>query len=163
MTTTAAVRRLQVHAIDPARLARIRENGADEHGNPLTTHAASGGEPLRCCLRKAQQGETIALISFAPFTHVSPWTEVGPVFVHPEDCGGYQDSEQFPAGFRRGPRVLRTYDADLAMLYEHNTIVPEGGDVEAEVRHLLEQAGVSVVHVRALLPQCFTFAVTGHK
>jgi len=162
MTTTTAVR-LQVHAIDPGRLARIRAQGVDEHGNPLATRAASGGEPLRCCLRRAETDETIALISFAPFTHVSPWTEVGPVFVHPEDCGGYQEADQYPAAFRRGPRVLRTYDADLTMLYEHNTIVPEGGDVEAEVRHLLAQAGVSVVHVRALLPQCFTFAVTGHK
>jgi hypothetical protein len=160
MTTTQHAVRLLVHPIDPARLARIREQGSDEHGNPLTTRTADGGEPLRCCLRKAEPGEDIALISFAPFTHTSPWTEVGPVFVHRHACAGYRADDEFPGEFRAGPRVLRTYDADLSMLYEHNTVVPPGGDVEAEVRSLLGRAGVSVVHVRAVVPQCFTFAVT---
>ncbi|HET7387290.1 MAG TPA: DUF1203 domain-containing protein [Nocardioidaceae bacterium] len=151
---------LRVHAIDPQRLARIRASGRDEHGNAITLRVAGGGEPLRCCLGKAIRGEQIALIGYSPFECASPWAEVGPVFVHPDDCGGYPRPSAFPEQFRVGPRVLRAYAADTTMLYQHNTIVAEGEDVEAQVRRLLDQGDVAVVHLRALVEQCFTFAVT---
>src|SRR4051794_36472837 len=124
MTSTSQVSStLTVHAIDPGRLDVVRERGADEFGNPFTAYDASGeGEPLRCCLRFARPGEPISLISWAPFTDVSPWREVGPVYVHAERCGGYENPG-LPAELRRGPRVLRTYRADLSMDYSHNTLV----------------------------------------
>ena len=62
----------------------------DGHGNQLSPFAATGqGEPLRCCLRYAELGGQITLISYAPFDHPSVWTEVGPVYVHAERCDGH--------------------------------------------------------------------------
>src|SRR6476646_7375361 len=99
MTTTKT--RLHVHAIDPIRLDVVRRNGTDGHGNPFDAFPASGaGEPLRCCLRMARQGESIALISFAPFDHPSVWTEIGPVYVHADLCEGH--SEGLPDELRTG-------------------------------------------------------------
>ena len=158
MTTTKT--RLHVHAIDPSRLDVVRRNGTDGHGNSFHPFAASGkGEPLRCCLRMARPGESIALISFAPFDHPSVWTEVGPVYMHADRCDGHAGG--LPDELRTGPRVLRTYRDDDTMNYDHNTLVGEGQDVEPVLERLLALPDVATVHVRTVLPQCFLFAVTG--
>ena len=157
MTTTTTT--LTVHAIDPARLDAIRATGEDDGGNRFTPFPASGeGEPLRCCLRFARPGESIALISFAPFEQASPWREVGPAYVHAERCDGHGDGS-LPEELRRGPRVLRTYRADGSMNYEHNTLVGDE-DLESLLDGLLSEPDVATVHVRTVLPQCFLYAVT---
>jgi Protein of unknown function (DUF1203) len=147
------------HAIDPTRLDAIREAGTDGHGNVFAPYPASGdGEPLRCCLRFARPGESIALISFAPFLEASPWREVGPVYVHAERCAGHS-SEHLPEELRTGPRLLRTYRPDGTMNYEHNTLVGEE-DIEPYVSKLIAMPDVAMVQVRTVLPQCFLYAVT---
>lgn len=151
---------LNVCAIDPERLHAMRMQHHDEHGNAWTPYAAEGWEPLRCCLRIAAADEKIVLISFAPFTTMSAWTEVGPVYVHADACSGYSDGAKLPAELRTGPRVLRGYDQDRRLLYDHVEVVGEGQDLEPVVRGLLAQEGVSTVHVRAMGTQCFTYAVT---
>jgi hypothetical protein len=157
--TTATTRTLTVHPIDPARLDAVRRTGTDGWGNALAPFAATGdGEPLRCCLRFARPDESIALVSFAPFTEPSVWREVGPVYVHAERCDGY-DGAGLPDELRRGPRVLRTYRADGSMNYEHNTLVGDE-DLEPHLEALLDQPDVATVHVRTVLPQCFLYAVT---
>jgi hypothetical protein len=149
-----------IHAIQPSRLDAIRRAGDDGHGNTFAPFAATGdGEPLRCCLRHARAGESIALISFAPFEQVSPWREVGPVYVHAEACEGYAE-DALPTELSRGPRVLRTYRPDGSMNYEHNTLVGDE-DLEPHLEKLLALPDVGAVHVRTVLPQCFLYAVTG--
>jgi hypothetical protein len=161
MTTTKT--RFQVHPIHPARLDAVRRNGTDGHGNPFHAFPASGaGEPLRCCLRFARPGESIALISFAPFEHPSPWTEVGPVYVHADRCEGYAGAG-LPKELRTGPRLLRAYRADATMNYDHNTLAGDGEDLEAVVDRLLALPDVGTVHVRTVLPQCFLYAVTSAR
>jgi hypothetical protein len=151
---------LSVHAIDPARLDVVRTSGADGHGNQLRPFAATGqGEPLRCCLRYAEAGEQITLISYAPFEHPSVWTEVGPVYIHAARCEGYTPTGRLPEQLATGPRVLRTYDADDTMNYEHNTVVIDEADLEPIIEHLLSKPDVTTVHVRTLAPQCFLYAV----
>jgi hypothetical protein len=152
---------VRTHAIDPARLDVIRARGTDGHGNDFVPYSAAGGEPLRCCLHAARAGEQIALISFAPFDHVSPWTEVGPIYVHAHRCEGHDPAAGLPAELVSGARVLRTYRANDTMNYEHNTLFPEGQDIETALADLLSLPDVATVHVRTVLPQCFLFSVTG--
>lgn len=156
--TTYTSTDLRVIAIDPARLDAIRGRGLDEHGNRLVPLTASGsGEPLRCCLRYADRGEAIMLISYAHLPGPSVWREVGPVYVHAERCAGYDSASGFPQDFARGPFLLRTYDRRGSLDYAHLTLVPDGADVEQAVRALLAEPGVGSVHVRAVLSQCFLF------
>jgi hypothetical protein len=158
-TTTRTPRTLTVHAIDPARLDAVRKAGVDDFGNPFTAYGASGqGEPLRCCLRFARAGEPIALISWAPFTEVSPWREVGPVYVHAVRCAG-PAAPGVPHGLSRGPLLLRTYRADRSMDYAHHTLIGAEA-VEPMLEDLLAHPDVATVHVRTVLPQCFLYAVT---
>jgi hypothetical protein len=159
MTTTTTTR-LLVQAIAPERLARVRAEGEDGHGNQLQAFAAAGeGEPLRCCLRYARQDEQIALISYAPFDHPSVWTEVGPVYIHRERCAGYATTGALPDELRTGPRVLRTYYSDDSMNYDHNTVITDDADLGPIIEELLGEPDVSTVHVRTLAPQCFLYSV----
>lgn len=157
MTTTMTD--LTVLAIDPGRLAAMRDGGVDEHGNPFTGYPAEGWEPLRCCLRIARPEEQIALIGYRRFTTVSPWAEVGPVYVHAAPCGGYRPDAGLPPELRTGPRILRGYTADRTLAYDHITHVPTGVDIEAPLRELLVAPEVAEVHVRPLMTQCFLYAV----
>lgn len=151
---------LLVHAVDPAHLDVIRTTGADGHGNQLRPFAATGqGEPLRCCLRYADPGEQIALISYAPFEQPSVWREVGPVYIHAARCQGYIPTGHLPEQLATGPRVLRTYRADDTMNYEHNTVVSEQTHLQPIIVRLLCAPDVATVHVRTLAPQCFLYAV----
>jgi hypothetical protein len=151
---------LLVRAIGPAHLDAIRATGEDGHGNQLSPFAASGqGEPLRCCLRYAEPGEQITLISYAPFDRPSVWREVGPVYIHAARCRGYTTTGQLPDQLAAGPRVLRTYRADDTMNYKHNTVVNEETDLQPIIARLLDEPDVATVHVRTLAPQCFLYAV----
>ena len=97
-----------------AYLERVRA-GTDDLAQPAERHLASGGEPLRDCLRRARAGEEILLASYCPFTVAGPYKEYGPVFV--SGAGGeaplldalplHGDAPYLGAGF-----VLRAYSAD---------------------------------------------------
>lgn len=150
-----------VQAIAPERLATIRAARADGHGNELVPFRAEGGAPLRCCLRLASADESIALVSYAPFETPSPWREVGPVYIHANECAGYDGEGELPADLRTGPRLLRTYRADATMNYAHNTLVAAGEDIEATVTALLAEPDVARIHVRTVLPQCFLYEISG--
>jgi len=149
-----------VAAIDPNRLREIRTSARDERGNPLAPFAAEGWEPLRCCLTFPSPGESIALIAYSPFATRSPWSETGPVYIHPDECAGYQSQGQLPDGMRTGPKILRSYRSDGTLAYDHITEIDEGADLDAPIRELLVLGDVATVHVRAVLSQCFGYAVT---
>jgi hypothetical protein len=150
---------IQFRAIDPERLAGMRERGADELGNPWTPRVAEGWEPLRCCLTVAAEGERIALICYTPWTEPSPWAEAGPVFVHFGHCAGYDDTGEYPEAFRHRESMLNPFDHEGARAYEHITFVGPEDDHEAAVRGILEQPDVAYLHVRSATAGCFTFEV----
>lgn len=159
--STQLTHRLRVHAIDPDRLDVIRRTGEDGHGNQLHPFTATGqGEPLRCCLRYAQPGEQITLISYAPLELPSVWREVGPVYIHATRCEGYTATGRLPEQLATGPRVLRAYRPDGAMNYDFNTVVLDDADLHPIIERLLGQPEVGTVHVRTVAPQCFLYALT---
>ena len=152
---------LFVQAIVPSRIDQVYRPGIDGYGNRIRPFAATGqGEPLRCCLRYAEPGEHITLISYAPFDHPSVWTEVGPVYIHAARCDGYKPTGRLPGQLATGPRVLRTYRADDTMDYHHNTVITDDAKMEPIIQSLLGEHDVVTVHVRTLAPQCFLYAVT---
>lgn len=71
---------LRIAPLPNAFLERARA-GTDDQGQPVERLTASGGEPLRDCLRRALPGESILLASYCPFTVTGPFKEYGPVFI----------------------------------------------------------------------------------
>lgn len=152
-----------VRPIDPDVLTQLRHR--DDAGRaPLSVVDADGGSPVRCCLRVSRPGEELLLVSYAPLRRwaaergVDPaaYDEVGPVFIHPQPCGG-ADSTAYPDELRGSPRVMRAYNANGRIV--DGVLVPADSDPEQVLTALLDDERVAIVHARALGFGCFTFAV----
>lgn len=145
--------------IDPDRLSRMRAAGEDEFGNPWQARTAKGWEPLRCCLRTAEKGAEIALISYSPWPlpWSTPWAEAGPVFVCDSACAGYTRTDRYPVGLRGLHLQLNPFDRSGGRAYRHIRFVSPEEDPEAAVRDVLAQPDVAHLHVRSATAQCFTF------
>jgi hypothetical protein len=145
--------------ITPVILKELRS--ADDAGRemvPVTDD--EGGAPLRCCLRRSEPGERIALISYAPLrrwaaeTGARPgaYDEQGPVFVHAGQCPG-PDGDGYP--FADAHRTVRRYSADGHIL---------GGELvgaadDEAFRRAFDDPAVALVHVRAVEFGCFLYEV----
>jgi hypothetical protein len=155
--TTAPTRTFSISALPRGVLDRVRTEPLDATGSEVVDLPAGGGEPLRCCLRDARPGESLVLFRYAPPHTAGPYREVGPVFAHADDCGGY-DGDGYPADWRSRPQVLRAYD-DRGRIHEA-TRLHDGTDPGREIVEVLAQPGVVAVHSRNIAYGCFMFAVT---
>jgi len=145
--------------VEPSVLKELRT--ADDAGRPLSPFTDDeGGAPLRCCLRRSEPGERIALVSYAPLrrwaaaTGAEPgaYDEQGPVFVHAEECAG-PDGDGHP--FANAHRTVRRYSADGRILGGR---LVETLDDDA-FRNAFDDPAVALVHVRAVEYGCFLYEV----
>src|SRR5829696_7074502 len=135
-----------IAAILPETLARVRTAAVDDVGNELVvTMKPDGGYPLRCCLRESTPGERIALIAYRPFPWDGPYAEVGPVFIHADECGGYQDTDAYPEGFRHRQQIFRAYGHDRTIV---DAEIVEGVKAEDALAALLARPEVHFIHSR---------------
>jgi hypothetical protein len=158
--TTAADTTFRVAALPAPDLARIRATGSDDFGHAVRVSVVDeeSGTPLRCCLREAHIGERVALISWRPLREApdSLYAEVGPVFVHADECPGYHDEGSYPEGFRHRVQVLRSYSSTGDML---DAVVTEGAVAEEAIAGLFANPEAAVVHSRNVKAGCYMFAV----
>ncbi|WP_328771566.1 DUF1203 domain-containing protein [Streptomyces sp. NBC_00286] len=147
--------------IEPAALKELRST--DDAGRPPAPFAdPEGGAPLRCCLRRSEPGEQIALISYAPLrrwaaeTGVDPgaYDEQGPVFIHAEECGG-PEPDGYP--FTGAHRVLRRYSAEGRIL--GGRLVEPAESFDEAFAEAFTDPAVVLVHVRAVEYGCFFYEV----
>ena len=146
-----------VHAIDPGILESVRGKGIDVSGNPVERSVAGGGEPLRCCLRDAVEGEALILFGYEPVLPPSPYREIGAVFAHAERCDGPAGAG-YPEGWRGRPQVLRAYDARGWI--HPATRVHDGSDPDHALEAILQEPAVTRVDSRNVAYGCFMFTVT---
>ncbi|MEU4895981.1 DUF1203 domain-containing protein [Streptomyces sp. NPDC044780] len=151
----------ELRAIAPEALKLLRT--ADDAGQPPRTvvEGEEGGSPVRCCLGRSRPHETIALVSYAPLRRWAaetgatpgPYDEVGPVFIHPEECDGWT-GPGIPDGLRGTRRVLRAYSAEGGILGGR---LLDGGEptLEEGLAELYRDPRVAAVHVRAVEFGCF--------
>jgi Protein of unknown function (DUF1203) len=167
-TDTQAGVGFEVRAIAPEVVRQLL--AIDDAGNPprLLTDD-DGGSPLRCCLRPAEPGERIALVSYAPLrrwaqqtaAQPGPYDEVGPVFVHVGQCPG-PDGTGYPGWLAAGRRVLRAYSADGRILRGRLIDADRGCSpvaAESALAEMFADPQVALVHARAVEFGCFTFEV----
>jgi hypothetical protein len=149
---------IEINALPPDQLRRIRLQGHDDYGNPFVGRPdVDGGAPLRCCLRYSLPGERIALIAYAPVGRPGPYDEVGPIFVHADDCPGYSDTASYPDGYRDRPQVFRVYRKDGTI--GGGRIVKPDEDQEQAAAELLADPDVAVVHSRNIVYGCYMFSI----
>jgi hypothetical protein len=147
--------------VAPTALKELRtRDDAGRETAPFTD--AEGDAPLRCCLRRSEPGERIALVSYAPLrrwaaqTGADPgaYDEQGPVFIHAEECAG-PEGDGLP--FTNTHRTVRRYSAEGHILGGRLVEAPEA--FEAAFAEAFADPEVAVVHVRAVEYGCFLYAV----
>ncbi|ANH91544.1 MULTISPECIES: DUF1203 domain-containing protein [unclassified Streptomyces] len=163
MTTGRDTMVHQARAVEPAVLSRLR--GRDDAGRPAIPFTdPEGGAPLRCCLRRSEPGERLALVSYAPLrrwaaaTGADPgaYDEQGPVFVHAGECAGPDAGDRLP--FANAPRVARRYSAQGRIL--GGALVEAGaGRFDAALTEAFDDPAVALVHIRAVEYGCFLYEV----
>jgi hypothetical protein len=131
----------------------VTERGADG-----VTMTATGGEPLRCCLRDAAEGEELLLFNYEPPLPDSPYREKGAVFTHASPCEGPSSVTSYPADWMGRPQALRAYDSRGWI--HPATRMHDGTDPSAALAEVLAEPGVVEVHSRNLAYGCYMFRVT---
>jgi hypothetical protein len=158
-TSTAPTRRFEINGLSAEALDIVHSGGMDASGNPPVRLVAGGGEPVRCCLRNAREGEELVLFGYAPALPASPYREVGPVFAHARTCPA-PPAPGYPRDWLDRPQVLRAYD-DRGWIHPA-TRTHDGSDPEHALAEVLAEPGVVQVHSRNVAYGCWMFtAVTG--
>lgn len=153
--------------IAPTTLKELRDT--DDAGHTRTPFTdEEGGAPLRCCLRASRTGERLLLVSYAPLrrwaaaTGARPgaYDEVGPVFIHAEECPG-PAADGYPHTRPGALRVLRRYDSEGHILGGRLLELPEnaGERFDEACAEAFADPAVALVHVRAVEFGCFHFEV----
>ncbi|HEY2743539.1 MAG TPA: DUF1203 domain-containing protein [Polyangia bacterium] len=144
------VARMPIHALTNDVVERARDGAV--------ALVATGGEPLRCCLRNARAGEAILLFSYEPpiGDGRSPYREVGAVFAHAAPCEA-PTGGAYPAAWLGKPQVLRAYDARGWIV---DALVHDGKTPEPEIARLFAQESVVEIHSRNVAYGCFMFRIT---
>lgn len=139
-------------------LDRLRTQGIDDLGQPVRRMLATGGEPCRDVLRRAEPGEELILASFSPFQCVGPFHEYGPVFVLADaaDGDGSRDALPMANNYLREQFVLRAYTEDESI---RDAALVTRENAEATLERFLASPETAFVHARFPTYGCFALRV----
>lgn len=141
----------------PTEIADAYRRGApDANGQAPERHIAdTSGLPCRHCLGDIVEGEDYLTVGHRPFSYVQPYAEVGPIFLHADDCQRYPEVSDPPAAFlERTQMMMRGYNDEQRIVYRTGAIVPTQLLVSA-ASAIFEDPNVSFIHVRSALNGCF--------
>lgn len=145
----------------------IRKNRKDPFGHAVETHITGkkGYGPCRSCLKQTLPGERRLLFSYDPVKSNNPYNEVGPCYIHEEECAPYERVHEFPHEVKNGrlpiPLVLRSYTKDKRMIGA--ILIREGQNVEDQIEKTFQDSDVEFIHVRNAEAQCFILQVERNK
>lgn len=145
----------------PSHLAAAYRAGApDANGQaPERRVSVDGDEPCRHCLGTVGVGEAFLTLAYRPFPAPQPYAELGPVFIHADECPAHDPAQGLPVRETRGSgRILRGYGADDRIVYGTGKVVMNG-DIEAEAAAILSRPDVAYVHMRSAANNCFTLRI----
>jgi hypothetical protein len=162
--------------ISSAALDELRRTDDSGRGpSPFTARREGApvdalGSPLRCCLRAVEEGDRVALVSYAPLrrwaldsgAEPGAYDEVGPVFVHADACEGPQPTaEGYPFARPGALRTFRRYNAAGHIVGGRLFEIPENATagLDQALDEAFAEPEVAVVHVRAVEYGCFQFEV----
>jgi hypothetical protein len=145
----------RVFPIADSLAKRIREKRIDDYGHRLTVSVATENDtgPCRSCLTVFVPGEGRLLFSYAPNDCDHPYNEIGPIYIHEQECRPYSKHQEFPSELRtRRPLVLRYYTEDGNMI--GGELVGER-PVEEVIKAAFEGPEVKCLHARTASVGCF--------
>jgi hypothetical protein len=113
--------------------------------------------PCRRCLRDAEPGERVVLLSYDPFVGVSPYSQPGPIYVHEKPCAPRAaDLDRAPVQLTRRRLSVRSFNSRHLML---DAQVIDGAEVEQVAEAMLGRRNAAYLHVHNAAPGCFAVRI----
>ncbi len=141
---------------------QVRLTMKDRFGKKAEVSVAGEGGygPCRSCLRQFQPGEKRILFSYAPLQSETPYNEVGPIYIHLDNCENYSGSS-FPQEIKAG-RIsislsLRCYNNKRRMV---DSVLAKNSEVETLITNLFQNPEADVIQVRNSEAGCFITNIT---
>jgi Protein of unknown function (DUF1203) len=110
------------------------------------------GYPCRQCLRDAEVGDELVLVSYHPFKTDSPYASASPIFLHREFCGNNRDTSALPQQLERRLLSIRAFDKHERMLEAE---VAPGTELSDVIRGFFSMKNVDHVHVHNAKRGCW--------
>lgn len=139
----------------PAEIAReARTLRRDRFGHALSVTTTQA--PCRLCLRISKSLEELILLSYQPSKDTGPYAEIGPIFIHAQECEPYAELQQFPKDFAARRLVLRAYGYDGCIA---DAEIVDSGGAPACAAQFLSDPAIEEVHVRHVSYTCYDFKI----
>jgi hypothetical protein len=141
-------------AIDPLVADRLRAGGGEVY-----VADAKPSYPCRQCLRDAEIGEELILVSYDPFEAsgtTSPYRSASPIFLHREMCTPYSPEPKLPEQLTCRTLSVRAFDADEKMV---DAAIIQGDTLAETLDGLLANGEVHHIHVHNASRGCFAARV----
>ena len=155
MTTIAAstTTRFQLRPIDRGEADGLRAAWAD---SPVYVADEKPSFPCRQCLRDAEIGEELLLVSYDPFTVDSPYRSASPIFLHRKPCSAPADLHVLPEQLTLRQLSVRAFDTDALMI--DAAIVP-GDQLAATLARMFDDDACDHIQVHNATRGCWAVRV----
>ncbi len=139
--------------IEPSEADRLRARWAD---SPVYVADAKPSYPCRQCLRDAEIGEELLLVSYDPFETDSPYRSASPIFLHRRPCTPPLDLHELPEQLTIRQLSVRAFDIDALMI---DAAIVQGDQLAATLDRLFADAACDHVHVHNATRGCWAVRV----
>ena len=135
----------------------LQAGGLDANGQKPERAISDGeGVPCRHCLTMIQKDDPYLILANRPFVSINPYAEVGPIFLHANNCSAYSGpNDVLPPVLNDSPDfIVRGYSADERIVYGTGGVVARETIVQ-RASELLDDPSVRFVHVRSARNNCW--------
>ena len=139
-----------VAGLDPAEADRLRAAGGVNY-----VADSKPGFPCRQCLRDAEIGDGMLLVSYDPFTASSPYRCASPIFIHSTPCTA-DGQEGLPVQLTSRTLSVRGFDHAAMML---DAALIEGDDLRKTIETLFDNPAIDHLHVHNASRGCWAARV----
>jgi hypothetical protein len=145
--------------IHPNDADRLRASGGIVH-----VADSKPGYPCRQCLRDAEVGEELVLVSHDPFAGEfaggsagdSPYRSASPIFLHRAPCGAPDADDHLPVQLTGRQLSVRSFDEAAMMI---DAAVIDGNDLRATIERFFADDASERVHVHNAVRGCWAVTV----
>jgi len=148
---------IQFSALATKSARRIQNGGKDANGQVAERAVSDGsGLPCRHCLQEIDAGADYLILAFRPFPDLHPYAELGPIFLHAEECPPYQADDELPVVLEnRESALIKGYTGDDRIKYGTGRVV-ESGKIATQAADIFADPDVAYIHVRSAQNNCYS-------
>lgn len=137
--------------LSPEHAAAIRSTGGRRY-----VADNKPGFPCRACLRDADIGEELLLVSHDPFDTDSPYRSASPIFIHADACPN-PIALGLPDQLTVRQLAVRAFDHQAMMI---DAAVIDGADLDTQIDQMLADPSADHLHVHFAQRGCWAVRVT---